>query len=83
VRSANITPSPETGIGSWTSELFLERFKVYDSGYVETPAKDGEFNTMMPWTCYGTMEVDDLKAIYAYLRTVPPVENAVKKFSPH
>ncbi len=81
-RSANITPDKETGIGSWNEEAFLQRFKIYaDSAYKPIDVKDGEFNTVMPWTRFGTMKTEDLKAIYAYLRTVKPVKNQVTKFS--
>jgi mono/diheme cytochrome c family protein len=83
VNSANITPDKETGIGTWTEEIFLRRFKMYaDSAYVPPSVAPGEFNTYMPWTMYAQMEEDDLKAIYAYLRTVKPMTNKVVKFVP-
>jgi hypothetical protein len=34
----------------------------------------------MRWAYFGTMRDEDLKAIYAYLRTVPPVKHAVTKW---
>jgi len=34
----------------------------------------------MPWAMYGKMKEEDLKAMYAYLRTVPPVSNKVEKW---
>ncbi|MBL7871158.1 MAG: cytochrome C [Cyclobacteriaceae bacterium] len=81
VTSANITPDKETGIGSWTKELFVQRFKAYaDSTYVVEPVAVGEFNTIMPWTMYGQMKSEDLEAIYAYLKTVTPLSNSVVKF---
>lgn len=82
VRSTNLTPH-ETGIGLWTEEMFVQRFKQYtDSTYVSPTIKAGEFNTVMPWTMYAQMEEDDLKAIYAYLKTVKPIENVVERFTP-
>ncbi len=82
VRSANITPDKETGIGSWTEESFVQRFKVYsDSAYKPIEVKKGEFNSIMPWTMFATMKTEDLKAIYAYLKTVKPIKNQVTKFS--
>jgi len=42
----------------------------------------GEFNSIMPWTMYGRMHDEDLKAIYAYLKTVTPINNTVVKFTP-
>lgn len=81
LRSANITPDKETGIGNWTEEMFIARFKSYvDSSYVPHTVKDGELQTLMPWTMYGNMETEDLSAIFAYLQTVTPVKNQVTKF---
>lgn len=81
-RSANITPDKETGIGNWSEDAFVQRFKIYsDSSYKSPVMKKGEFNTVMPWTMFTTMKTEDLKAIYAYLRTVKPVKNSVTKFS--
>lgn len=81
VSSANITPDPETGIGSWTREAFVTRFKSYtDSGYVAPTVKGGEFQTVMPWSMYSGMKESDLEAIYDYLQTVKPVKNKVVKF---
>jgi len=79
--SANITPDMETGIGSWTKEDFIQRFKFYlniDSLNVN----HGEYNTEMPWTVYAKMTEEDLGAIYDFLRTVAPVKNRVAKFTP-
>lgn len=81
VRSANISPH-ETGIGQWTQESFVQRFKAYaDSSYVLPEVKPGEFNSIMPWTMYANMKEEDLAAIYEYLRTVKPIENVVEKFT--
>jgi hypothetical protein len=80
-RSANITPDANTGIGSWTEQQFIDKFKAF-----ETPSNSvlGEHeraqNTVMPITAYAGMTREDLSAIYAYLRTVPPVTNRVEKF---
>lgn len=82
LRSSNITPDMETGIGKWTNEQFIARFKQYDSPDAHNiPVKPGEFNTIMPWTMYAGMETEDLAAIYAYLRTVKAINNKVEKFS--
>ncbi|MDO9373699.1 MAG: c-type cytochrome [Ferruginibacter sp.] len=83
VSSANITPDQETGIGSWTKEAFVARFKSYtDSAYVTPNVSGNEFQTVMPWTMYSGMKTSDLEAIYEYLRTVKPVKNKVVKFVP-
>ena len=84
VTSANITPH-ETGIGGWSREKFIRTFKQYaDSAYV-SPKVDyatKEMQTMMPWTMYAGMKEEDLGAIYDFLRTVKPVDNAVVKWMP-
>ena len=83
VFSANITPDKKTGIGNWTEIQFLARFKMYaDSSYVPHSVNPGEFNTMMPWAYYSRMKEDDLKAIFAYLQSIKPVENMIVKFEP-
>jgi hypothetical protein len=83
VRSANITPDAQTGIGKWTEEYFVQRFKAYaDSAFTLPSVQPGEFNTIMPWSMYGTMKAEDLAAIYAYLKTVTPLKNEVVKFQP-
>ncbi|WPU92358.1 c-type cytochrome [Mucilaginibacter sabulilitoris] len=83
VRSANITPDKQTGIGSWTKEQFLSRFKEYaDSSSKPIAVKPGEYQTIMPWYRYGAMKTGDLEAIYAYLKTIKPKKNQVNKFTP-
>jgi len=83
VRTANITPDPQTGIGNWTKEDFVARFKAFTSPESTPDVQPEDFNTPMPWTMYAGMTEKDLGAIYEYLRTVPPVHNAVERFSPH
>lgn len=77
VVTPNLTPDPETGLGHWTEEQFVTRFKMYDNeeGRNLDPVEIG-FNTMMPWAMYAGMEERDLRAIYAFLRTLPPVKAA-------
>jgi len=85
VRSANLTQDKKTGIGNWSEETFVARFKMYaDSSYVapKVDIENGDFQTIMPWLMYAPMETDDLKAIYAYLKTVDPIENQVIKWTP-
>jgi mono/diheme cytochrome c family protein len=82
MRSLNITPDPETGIGEWTREDFIARFKAFEaeeSRNVEI--EPHEFNTPMPWIMYSEMTEEDLGAIYEYLRTQKPVKNQVEKFT--
>lgn len=77
VTSANITPDKNTGIGNWTQEAFLQRFKqVRDTSNMMYKHAD-KFATVMPWYDYAGMNDNDLKAIYAYLRTIKPVKHRV------
>ncbi|MBI3219060.1 MAG: c-type cytochrome [Bacteroidetes bacterium] len=82
VTSSNITPDLETGIGNWSEEAFVQRFKAYaDSSYVTPPVAKGEFQTIMPWTMYAQMKKEDLVAIYNYLKSVKPIQQKVVKFT--
>lgn len=78
VRSANLTPDHETGIGSWTEERFVRRFRD-DGGltYASAPRAVQANFTVMPWFGFSRMKDEDLRAIYAYLRTLKPVYNPV------
>ena len=81
VYSANITQDKETGIGNWNEEQFLTRFKTYaDSTFVPSSVGNGDFQTVMPWLFYCHMKDEDLKAIFAFLKTVPAVNNKIEKF---
>ena len=78
VRAANITPDNETGIGRMQKEDFIARFKMYERKRIDVEAQGN--NTIMPWVMYAGMTVNDLGAIYEYLRTVKPVRNMVEMF---
>ena len=79
VTSANITPDSLTGIGAWTEDMFLEKFKLYKdpSTYSSNP---GKLNTVMPKAKFANMDEFDIKAIYRYLRTIPAIKNHVDKY---
>lgn len=82
LRSSNISPDATTGIGSWTEEAFVQRFKMFaDSTYALPEVKPGEFQTIMPWVMYAQMTKEDLSAIFTYLKTVKPISNKVEKFT--
>ncbi len=82
VRSANITPH-ETGIGKWSKEFFVKRFKDYAaSDYSPHKVAPGQKQTLMPWMTYAGMDEYDIGAIYDYLQTLPPVDNVVTTHSP-
>lgn len=78
VRASNITPDRQTGIGSWSRETFISRFKSFTA---DVPAGAHGFNTPMPWTQYAGMTEEDLGAIYTYLRTIKPVNNRVERWT--
>lgn len=79
LRTPNITPH-NTGMGAWTEDMFIARFKGYENS--RQPVAMGEFNTLMPWNMYAGMDTTDLKAIFAYLQSVEPIENEVTRFEP-
>lgn len=78
--SANITFDEETGIGNWTADDFVTRFKSFSDPDKLPLIKEKDRNTIMPWTMYSGMDTSDLRAIYAYLRTVKPIRNKVAHF---
>jgi len=81
VRTPNITPDIETGIGSWNMTAFVERFKMYtDSNYVSPELTPEDLNSPMPWTMYAGMSRSDLEAIYTYLQSLKPVSHEVVKY---
>jgi mono/diheme cytochrome c family protein len=69
--SANITPDPDTGIGTWTDAEIITAIR-------EGKTPDGRIIfPPMPVPTYNNMSDDDVKAIVAYLRSVPAVRNEV------
>jgi mono/diheme cytochrome c family protein len=78
----NLTPHV-SGLGNWTSDMFVQRFKMYGEHYVPEKVGPGEFQTIMPWVMYAGMKESDLEAIFTYLQSLPPVENYVEKFKPN
>lgn len=81
IRSANITPHSD-GLGSWTLEKFIKRFKQYqDTAYHSPEIGPKDFNSIMPWMMFSKMKESDLTAIFRYLQTVKPIANQVEKFT--
>jgi len=79
----NITPDAETGIGKMNREDFIKRFKAYDPAtYTAPKIGSKDMPTIMPWTMYAGMNINDLGAIYTYLRTLPEKKNVVVKWKP-
>ena len=79
-RSANLTPDPTTGLGGWTRQMFIDRFKLAGRPADARRVEAGSANTVMPWTQYSGMTEEDLGAIYSYLRSIPPVKRHVVRF---
>jgi len=83
IRTANITPDEATGIGAWSKEEFIMRFKEYDPTVSSAiSVEKGHFNTIMPWTMYAGMTEEDLGAIFDYLMTAKAISNKVLVFTP-
>jgi mono/diheme cytochrome c family protein len=81
VRTPNITPDMETGIGKWDKATFLQRFKTYaDSNYVAATLAPNDLNSPMPWNMYAGMSKSDLEAIYTYLHQLAPISHAVVRY---
>lgn len=80
VRSPNITNDVNTGIGNWTKEQFVQRFKMYSAADLKLSKVNEGAITPMPWTMYAGMSEQDLSAIYTYLKSVKPIKNQVQRF---
>jgi len=72
--TANLTPDTSTGIGEWTEETFTRTLR---SGKHQGQPNGRDILPPMPWFNYGQMTDDDLKAVWTYLRSLPPVKNQV------
>jgi hypothetical protein len=70
--SANLTPDPETGLGKWTEQNFIEAMRTG-----RHQGRGRQILPPMPWPNYAKATDGDLKAMFAYLRSVPPIENRV------
>ena len=70
--TANLTPDPETGLGKWTEEMFMTALRT---GRHE--GKGRPILPPMPWPMIRNLTDDDLRAVFAYLHSLPPVKNRV------
>ena len=68
----NLTPDKETGLGSWTQEMFVNALRTGKHQGTGRPILPP-----MPWVWYRNMTDDDLKAVFAYLQSLPPIKNAI------
>ncbi|MBL8201655.1 MAG: hypothetical protein JNK40_11825 [Chromatiales bacterium] len=67
--SKNLTPH-ETGMGGWTKDVFLARFRAHTEPFPVTE----EENSEMDWVAFSGMTDGDLGAIWDFLQTLPPLE---------
>ena len=70
--SYNLTSDKETGLGEWTDQQIKT---LITSGIRRDGSRMLPFP--MPWAAYAGLEDDDVNAIIAYLRTIPPVYNKI------
>jgi mono/diheme cytochrome c family protein len=68
----NLTPDQNTGLGIWTEDLFIKTMRTGRHMGTSRPIKPP-----MPWQNLSNMSDDDLKAVFAYLQSIPPVSNHV------
>lgn len=70
--TANLTPDTETGLGRWSLRNFKDTIR---SGRHLGRGRD--VLPPMPWPVYRNWTDEDVEAVYAYLRTIPPIRNKV------
>jgi mono/diheme cytochrome c family protein len=75
--AANLTPDDETGTGTWTEDWFIASLRTGKHW-----GRGRDIQPPMPWRWYSKMTDEDLKAIFAYLRTIPPIHNQVPAWVP-
>ena len=67
-----LTPDDPTGIGTWTDEIFIKALRTGKHMGIGRPIMPP-----MPWQTIGQSTDEDLKAIFAYLKSLPPIHNQV------
>jgi mono/diheme cytochrome c family protein len=70
--TANLTPDQNTGLAVWTEDMFVTAMREG-----KHMGKSRPILPPMPWPAFKNLSDEDLKAIYAYLKTIPPVTNHV------
>jgi mono/diheme cytochrome c family protein len=69
----NISPDPKDGIGGWSEAQFV-------TALTKGTSEDGEhLYPAFPYTSYQHMRIDDLRDLFAYLKTLPPVAGVVRE----
>lgn len=70
--TANLTPDPDTGLGRWTVETFIATMK--------TGRHEGKGRPLlppMPYPMVAALTDEDIRSLFAYLQSLPPVRNRV------
>jgi hypothetical protein len=75
--TSNLTPDKNTGLGIWTEDMFLKAMKT--GKHMGTSR---EIQPPMPWPWISQATDEDLKTIFAYLKSVPPITNHVPDYEP-
>ena len=75
--TANLTPDPNTGIGIWTEDQFVKTLRTGKHWGAGRPIMPP-----MPWQNVAQMTDEDIKAVYAYLKSIKPVVNHVPDYQP-
>jgi mono/diheme cytochrome c family protein len=75
--AANLTPDQNTGLGIWTEDMFVSAIRTGKHMGVSRPIAPP-----MPWPAFRNASDDDLKSIYAYLRSIRPIVNHVPDYKP-
>ena len=70
--AANLTPDQNTGLGIWTEEMFVKAIRTGRHFGVSRPILPP-----MPWPAFRNMTDEDLRSVFAYLRSIPPITNHV------
>ena len=70
--TANLTPDPETGLGKWTAETFIQTLR--------TGRHEGQGRPIlppMPYPMYKNATDEDLRSVFAFLQSITPIRNRV------
>ena len=70
--AANLTPDQNTGLGIWTEQMFVDAIKMGKHMGTARPIMPP-----MPWQQYRELPEEDLKAMFAYLKSLKPIANRV------
>jgi mono/diheme cytochrome c family protein len=70
--TANLTPDQNTGLGIWTEDMFIKAIRQGKHMGTSRPILPP-----MPWPAFRNLKDEDLKAIFAYLKSIPPIANHV------